>query len=92
MIKYLSIIGKNYIFISTHEWLVRFLGSIFKPFLGSLLMGLSVFALIQVLPISFPALLLEGIAGAIIYLGAMYLLARKELLADLRIVIKTFRK
>src|SRR3989344_2678851 len=70
----------------------RFLGSIFKPFLGSLLMGLSVFALIQVLPISFPALLLEGIAGAIIYLGAMYLLARKELLADLRIVIKTFRK
>ena len=53
---------------------------------------LLVFALVQTLPNTFATLILKGLAGAIIYLGMMYVLARKELIADLKIIIKSFRK
>ena len=70
----------------------NFVKSVYKPFLSSILMGIFVFALVQTLPNTFATLILKGLAGAIIYLGMMYVLARKELIADLKIVIKSFRK
>lgn len=70
----------------------NFLANIYKPVIGCLLMGVIAYVMTRNLPNNFLTIILTGASGVIIYTTTMYLLARKELLADLAIVMATFKK
>lgn len=69
-----------------------FLPNINKPIIGCVLMGSAVFLITRGLSNNFFTVFLGAAVGAIIYTSAMFVLARKELLSDIGIVIKTFKK
>lgn len=62
------------------------------PLLSSIFMGITVYFLSKFLATNIINLILIIIAGAILYLGCMFLLAKKQILSDIKTIRENIRK
>lgn len=69
-----------------------FFGSIWRQCFSCLIMGVSVYWLAHKLPVNLFTLLVIILCAGLIYLTMMFALARKELLLNLRIIIRAYKK
>lgn len=69
----------------------NFLKNIYKPFFSSMCAGFICYVISRNLALNFWNLLLSGLAGMIIYIVCIVILARKELVADAKIVLKSLK-
>jgi membrane-bound ClpP family serine protease len=69
----------------------NFLSNIYQPLIASLIMAVAVYFLSANLPNNFQSLGALVLVAGIIYLAVMFLLGRKALLNDLKIIVKSFK-
>ncbi len=69
-----------------------FIGSVWRQVLACLVMGLPIAFLLPLVPVKLTSVLSLGVLGAIIYLGVVFLLARRELVANLATLVKVYRR
>lgn len=71
---------------------VNFVGSVFKPLIAALIMGVVIFAMRAFLPISAYSLVVMVSMGAVTYILVLFLVAGKTLAEDVKKVIAAFRQ
>ncbi len=70
----------------------RFWGSIYKPAVGCLFMAVTLFLEAAILAPGLGTLVVSGAVGGIIYLLVLFLIARQELLVNIRLVWRAYQK
>lgn len=68
------------------------IASVGKPLLGAVVMGLSLFLMKLLLPISFASIILMVLAGIIIYASSIFVLIGPSILSDTKQVFYAFRR
>lgn len=70
----------------------NFVGSIWQPVISCLIMGVALYLFYTAVPAKLTNVVLGTSLGAIIYLGAIFLLAKNEVISSLQAVFKVYRK
>lgn len=70
----------------------HFLRNIAHALLGSAAMAIVIVSLSKALPVNFATLILTGLLGCIIYAVVIGIIAKNELAANLKIIVKAFKK
>lgn len=84
-----AIISSSVVFVVwiTNRFIpIRILGLLVRPLFATLVMGVVVWAISPLLVKNIPTLLLVILLGAMLYAGVMLFLAKKQLLADIKMI------